>query len=236
MNKKIPVLCFLPCCGSKVATGEIIQGKLKGTFWSINLHQTLNNARNSHHFNIDKKSKLTSGFRLYTGSPYQAIENQESVEQSIFNNTLRIYIISAGYGVLDAREPIYHYDEVMSGSIAKYWREAGLVSVISEIIKEQSPSKVYGFFAGVREWSTPSSKYRYFFTEAVKQALNESVSINSAGCFYRKDGFGTKAILNALGRTFNDVYKKDYSSKYIKNIEQNDRKDGNVIIGFDRLK
>ena len=124
----------------------------------------------------------------------------------------------------------------MSGSIAKYWREAGLVSVISEIIKEQSPSKVYGFFAGVREWSTPSSKYRYFFTEAVKRALNESVSINSAGCFYRKDGLGVKAILNALGRTFNDVYKKDYSSKYIKNIEQNDRKDGNVIIGFDRLK
>jgi len=147
-----------------------------------------------------------------------------------------LFIISAGYGVLDAREAIHNYDEVMRGGTAKYWRDSNLVTIIANIINEVMPTEIYGYFAGVRDWSTPSSKYRYFFTEGVLNAIQNNNSIIQSGCFFRKEGCGVKAILNSLGRTFNDTFDNNFNLEYIKNIEINNRIDGKVVIGFDRFK
>jgi len=234
--KNNSIICFLPCCGSKDPNGDILTDKKGSLFLSHNISKSLTKIRYHGKFNIDKASKLTSGFRLYSGSPYQAITSKTKLEKALLDNKLKLFIISAGYGVLDAREAIHNYDEVMKGNIAKYWKDANLVNIIANIINEEKPKEVYGYFAGIRDWSNPSSKYRYFFTKAVLNAIGRNNTIIHAGCFYRKEGRGVKAILNAIGRTFNDTFENNFNSEYIKNIEVNNRIDGNVVIGFDRLK
>jgi len=229
-------LCFLPCCGTKQASG-FQYGKAAGQkFFSKGISARLNAARNGHQFNIDKNSPLTAGFRLYTGSPYQALSSIEDISKAMLNNQIRIWIISAGYGLVDGREPIHDYDEVMQRKGARYWKEAGLADIIALVIQELRPRAVYGFFAGVRYWTTSSSCYRYFFSEALDRAVEHTPSIQEAGCFYRESGLGVKAILNALGRTFNDFFECDFKKSYARNIEKTGKNFGDVLIGFERFK
>ena len=46
---------------------------------------------------------------------------------------IRVFIISGGYGVIDALEPINDYEAVMKGKVSRFWRDNGL----SDIIKYQ---------------------------------------------------------------------------------------------------
>ncbi|TAJ93929.1 MAG: peroxide stress protein YaaA [Gammaproteobacteria bacterium] len=235
MQTQAKVVVFLPCCGSKHPSGRLLLQNTRGTFLPAESTEPLIQARTSYGFNLDQDSRLTSGFCLYTGSPYQAISSRHLVEEAILKNELRLFILSAGYGVLDAREPIHDYDEQMKGKVAKYWRDAGLVNVIEKIIETIKPSQVYGFFSGERYWSNPSSKYRYFFTESILQSVRHTDSIKSAGCFYRKEGRGVKAILNALGKAFNDCFACGFDPDFASETEISNRRYGNVFIGYDRF-
>lgn len=232
----LPMLCFLPCCGSKHASG-FQYGKASGQkYFSKRVTERLEAARKGHHFNIDTKSPLTAAFHLYTGSPYQALTSMEELSKAMLNNQLRIWILSAGYGLVDAREPIHDYDEVMQRKVARYWKDAGLADIIVQAIHELRPRAVYGFFAGIRYWTTSSSCYRYFYTEALEKALKDTSSIQEAGCFYRESGLGVKAIVNALGRTFNEFFEYNFARSYSRQIEASGRTDGDVVIGFERFK
>jgi cytoplasmic iron level regulating protein YaaA (DUF328/UPF0246 family) len=63
---------------------------------------------------INRNSPLTSAIHLYAGSPYDTI-NKSLVIQNIEAGRLRLIIISAGYGIVDAFKPIHEYEAVMRG-------------------------------------------------------------------------------------------------------------------------
>lgn len=235
-HPSLPVLCFLPCCGTKQASGFQYNNVSGQQLFSKDVATRLETARKARHFNMDKQSPLTAAFRLYTGSPYQALSSKEEMSEAMLNNQLRLWILSAGYGLIDGREPVHDYNEVMQRDVARYWKGADLIDIIALAIQDLRPVAVYGFFAGNRYWTTSSSSYRYFFSEALDTALKNTSSIHEAGCFYRESGRGVKAIVNALGRTFNDFFESDFDKDYAKSMETSGRRFGDVLIRFERFK
>ncbi len=180
-------------------------------------------------------SPKTSAWYLYAGSPYEAFAHRkDEIAELLKSDSLRLFIVSAGYGLLDALEPALDYDEALKGKAATHWRKHGLSGIIADLLLQEQPAYVYGFFAGDTSWSTPSSKYRYFFTQGVRKALEDGLQAE-AGCFYRKEGLGVKAILGGLGRTFIELLESGLDESYVKRVLEHGRQDGNVKIGFDRF-
>ena len=111
----------------------------------------------------------------------------------------------------------------------------GLAEVIADLLLKEEPERVYGFFAGAREWSKGGSKYRYFFTEGAKIALQNGLSPRSCGCFYRMEGRGVRAILGALGRAFVELLRHGFDEAYMEEVGKNGGADGSVRVGFNDL-
>lgn len=237
-SKRDKVVCFIPCCSSKCASGEII--KPEHILSDKDLPNTWHNlleGRKGMRFCIDSTSPKTSAINLYTGSPYEVLSPyKEEIIELIQRGKLRLIIISAGYGIIDALEPIHSYNEMMKGRVASHWKNANLTGVIADLLMQERPARIFGFFAGESYWSTSGSKYRYFFTEGVKTALANGLDVELCGCFYRVEGRGVKAILGSLGRTFIELLKIDFDDSYVENIYKNGRWDGNVKIGFEWIK
>ena len=231
------MICFIPCCGSKQATGKIFEpvqslGKtdLPGTW------DNLTAGRGGMDYCLEHVSRKTTALCLYTGSPYQVFaQNNDEISGLIRAGRLRLFIISAGYGVLGALEPALNYDAVLQGKVAAHWKQNRLAEVIADLLVQSKPARVYGFFAGRTDWSTPGSKYRYFFTEGVKSAIRRGLRAE-AGCFYRMQGQGVKAILGGLGRTFTEFMDAGFDSKYAGAVASDGRQDGNVKISFEYIK
>ena len=231
------VVCFIPCCGSKAPSGIIQDGTDSLTILPKSISNQLTQARIEGGFIFETDRPRTTAFELYTGSPYQTFTSiKNNLYKAFSSGVLRIYIISAGYGIIDAREPIHKYDEEMKGKTAKHWRGHGLQDIIAEILMFDKPDRFYGFFAAGSHWTHSSSKYRYFFTEGGKKAISTGLNVTEAGCFYRLDGSGVKAILNSLGRTFIDQFKGGFNPGFVTDIERNRRHDGKVTIDFDRFR
>jgi hypothetical protein len=229
------IICFLPCCASKNPSGKVegwrrslSQKELSNT-WS-----QLMTGRNGMRWCINLNSPLTSAIHLYTGSPYDTID-RNLVVQNIKAGRLRLIIISAGYGIVDALEPIHEYEAEMKGRIASHWRSCGLINIICDFLLNANPSKVIGFFAGDVDWLTTGSKYRYFFTEGLRMAKGRGLKTQLSGCFYRQSGLGVKAILGALGRTLMGFMNYDFNDQFAIDVHQRGRRDGNVVIGFDKI-
>ncbi len=235
--KKEKILCFIPCCGSKYPSGEIIKPERKINVQDLsNTWNNLEMGRNTMKYCIEDFSPQTSALYLYTGSPYQAFRsNYNKIEDLVKSGRMRLIIISAGYGIVDAFEPINNYDAQLVGQVASKWKEFGLSNSIAEIIIKENPESVYGFFAGQDNWSNPSSKYRYFFTEGLKLAIKSGFKPKISGCFYREEGRGVKAILNSLGRVFRDLILSDFNDSFIIDLTEVGRWDGNVKIRFDEI-
>lgn len=211
----VPVVCFIPCCSEKRGYGSGVNppyywppAEVGGT-WA-----KLEAGRRGMEYCIDRTSRPVPALHLYTGNFYSVPGLKEAAERLIRSGILRLFIISAGYGVLDALEPACKYDAKMEGSVAAHWRNAGLEDVIAEICLNLKPDRVYGFFAGTPFWSVGGAKYRYFFTAGVHRALRSGLAADRAGCFYRQSGMGVGAILQALGKCFHDfaatVFREDY--------------------------
>lgn len=231
------VICFIPCCGSKYASGNII--KPESILSNQDLPNTWNDllkGRKEVQYCIEPTSPRTSAIELYIGSPYNVfLPYKRKILDLIHSGRLRLIIISAGYGIVDALEPIHNYDEMMKGTVASHWKEANLANIIADFLLQEKPTRVFGFFAGESYWQTSSSSYRYFFTDGVKTALRKGLDTELNGCFYRMEGRGVKAILGSLGRAFNELLKSDFDDSYVKIIYENGRYDGNVKIGFNKI-
>ncbi|MQL50844.1 peroxide stress protein YaaA [Desulfofundulus thermobenzoicus] len=198
----LEVVCFIPCCSSKSAGVGLERPPYAWPDRGLERARArLVVARRGMEHCIEGSSRPTPAMHLYSGSFYSALD-AGLARQLIYSGKLRLFIISAGYGVLDAFEPARNYDAEMKGRVARYWREAGLADIIGDICLVLSPQRVYGFFAGEPGWSGSGAKYRYFFTEGVKKALSSGFKPAQAGCFYRESGRGVTAILGALGRAF----------------------------------
>ncbi len=231
-------MCFIPCCGSKYASGVVDESKNIISECELpNTWQSLNEGRIQMRYCIDEISVLTTAIRLYTGSPYNTFTpHLERIIESLRQNKLKIVIISAGYGIIDALEPINQYEAKMEGRVATQWIRNGLPAVITELLNSEKPTHVFGFFAGTTIKNTPGAKYRYIFTEGAKRAINKGdIKPKSCGCFYRSEGMGVKAILGALGRTFIDLYTVDFNENIIRDIELNGRVDSNIQVRYDNF-
>jgi len=231
------ILVFIPCCKSKVDSGHIIEPQKSLSLNNLpNMWEKLKAGRKVMDYCIKKNSNETTALYIYHGALYNIFRyNIQRIVNDIKNGYYNIYIISAGYGIINALEPIYNYDALLEKEVARHWKNYNLEDIIGEILVNEKPSNVFGFFAGYPIWSGPGSKYRYFFTEGVKRSISNGLDLDISGCFYRKEGRGVTAILGALGRTLVDLINNNFDASFISKIDENNRIYGNVEIGFDRL-
>lgn len=236
MAVAVETACFIPCCKSKKTGGGMESPPYS---WpSTGLERAwarLQAARRGMEQCIKGDSRPTPAVHLYSGSFYSAFD-AGLVKRLIYSGKLRLFIISAGYGVLDAFEPARSYDAEMKDRVARHWRDAGLADVIGAICQNLSPNRIYGFFAGKPVWSGSGSKYRYFFTEGVRRALRSGCRPALVGCFYNESGKGAKAILGALGRTFSACLSKGLDcDDIVEAAKMGDLKHGGIVIGYEDL-
>ncbi len=239
------VLCFIPCCKSKFALGKIVGGGRVLTENDLpNTWNLLRKGRDGMHIMADEmrdiyinlNSPRTSAIYLYTGAMYRQFHNLNSILKGMKEGRLRLFIISAWYGLVDAFEPLHAYEAKMQGKVAKHWRNFKLEEIICDLLLTLNSSNVVGFFAGEKYWYGPGAKYRYFFTEGLKRALRRGLTTRISGCFYRASGLGAIAILSALGRTLIDFVESDFSEDFVLGVERNRRINGNIIVGFERIQ
>lgn len=224
-------LCFIPCCKSKTKSSS--RKSIPPTLTKAHLPETgasLQGARKKLSALIEEDSSFCSALRQYNGHFYNSEPNfRAELERHLRAGRMDIYIISAGYGVIHALDPIQAYEAEMKGSVARQWRDAGLVDVISELIQVSLANRVFGFFAGPSHWSGAHAKYRYFLTEGIRRAVVRGAKVNTAICFFRETGRGPTAINRALGRTLLRGLRANFSANYLREHAMG-RPDGNVLI------
>ncbi|AFV11414.1 hypothetical protein Tph_c11930 [Thermacetogenium phaeum DSM 12270] len=231
----VPVVCFIPCCKAKEDTGKTAIPCFQPDSVLEETYRRLERARQGMKGCVETASKKTSALYLYTGHFYSVEGLVDAAENLLCSGRMRLFIISAGYGLLDAFEPCHTYEAVMSGRTARYWRDAGLAEIIAEICLKLEPDHVYGFFAGSPGWSGAGAKYRYFFTAGVQQALRAGWVPTRAGCFYRRSGRGVTAIMQALGKCFCEFLNADFRESFVQNVMLDGFCWNGVEIGYEEV-
>ena len=224
-------LCFIPCsksktkCSSRKSIPPILTKARVPETWG-----NLQGARRKLSAHIEEDSRSCSALRHYNGHFYKSEPNfRAELERHLRAGWLDTYIVSAGYGVIHALDPIQAYGAEMKGAAARQWRDMGLVDVISELIRVSLAVRVFGFFAGPSHWNGAHAKYRYFFTEGIKSAIAHGAKVNAAICFFRETGRGSSAINRALGRTLLRGLRSNFSANYLREHTMG-RSDGNILI------
>ena len=237
---KPSVVCFIPCCKTKLASGRIESDRKALTEKDLpNTWHLLSKSRDGMHeiadaienVDIDLGSPETSAIHLYRGALYKQF-SLNKVLREIKDNRLRLFIISAWYGIVDASESLHKYEAKMQGKVATHWRNYRLDQIICDLLLNLKPSNVFGFFAGSEDWSGSSAKYRYFFASGLNEALLGGLGAQISGCFYRLSGRGSAPILGSLGRTFMDFLESGFSGDFVLDVARNRRIDEKVVISF----
>ena len=185
---------------------------------------------------LEQDIRPCAALRQYDGGLYNSDPKfRDVVEKHLESGRLDLYIISAGYGLVHALDPIHPYEAEMKGRVAAFWKAAGLAAVISELVRNSRSRRVFGFFAGPSDWSGANAKYRYFFTEGVNEAAAMGATLDTAACFYREDGRGTNAITGALGRALLRGIRAKFSSGFLDEYAIG-RPDGNVVIRSETIR
>ena len=234
------VVCFIPCCKSKLSSdkkigtnNEITKKQISSKLFQLKKARKEIKKMASENENIyfAHNTLKTPALNLYKGAFYKQL-NLRKIKKEIQSNKLRLFILSAGYGLVDTYEPLTNYEAQMEGNIARQWRANNLEEIICNTIITINPIQVFGFFAGSEKWSGSNAKYRYFFVEGLNRAIKKGLNLKLSGCFFRISGRGTNQILGSLGRTLTDLIKSNYSESFILDIEKNNRIDGTAVIGF----
>ena len=230
-------LCFIPCCKRKsrfpddAVKSPTLNGKRIPESWPA-----LQAGRKGMSACLEKDVRPCAALRQYDGGLYNSdLVFREAVEKHLESGQLDLYIISAGYGLVHALDPVWPYEAEMKGKVATFWRDAGLATVISELVRNSGSRKVFGFFAGPSHWSGAHAKYRYFFTEGVKEALAMGAMVETSACFHREDGRGTNAITGALGRALLRAIRANFSMGFLDEYAIG-RLDGNVVIRSETIR
>lgn len=233
------VMCFIPCCKGKFASGNILRPEHSLSNQDLpNSFDMLLDGRSKMVHCIYHDTKKISALNLYNGKLYTPLfPHKNEVLKLIQSKKLRLVIISAGYGIIDALEPIHKYEAILQGSVATSWKRTGLPTIIADCILQNRPSHVYGFFSGEASWSNSGSQYRYFFTEGLKIALMKGFKTNLSGCFYKMEGGGFPSFkeLTCLGKIFAELIENKFDEEYIANVHGNNRQFEDVKIGFDKI-
>ena len=229
-------LCFIPCCKSKTAAPG--RDAAKPTLTAERIPETwqrLQAGRKRMSACIEQNSGPCRALLQYDGWLYNAEASfREEIARSLAAGRLDLYILSAGYGIVHALDPIRPYEAEMKGRVAGIWKDTDLPDVIAELIRFSGARRVFGFFAGPADWRGSHAKYRYFFTDGVKTAASNGATFDTAACFYRYAGRGTGAITGALGRTLLRGLREDFSPRFLAEHAEG-RADGSVVIKSETL-
>ena len=232
----VDTLCFIPCSKRKTAAPDrqaaapTLARKSIPETW-----QDLQAGRERMSACVDENVGPCTALRQYDGGFYNADASfRDDLARGLGTGRLDLYILSAGYGVVHALDPIRPYEAEMKGRVASLWRDTGLSGVIAELIHISRARRVFGFFAGPAHWSGAHAKYRYFFTEGVRAAAASGAALDTAACFYRDAGRGTSAITRALGRALLRGLDSDFSPGFLAEYAVG-HVDGSVIIRSENL-
>lgn len=230
------MLCFIPCSKRKTADSDRHSGTPVLTAGRIpETWQRLQAGREAMSACIEGSSQPCCALLQYDGGLYNAQASfRDDLACGLCAGRLDLYILSAGYGVVHALDPVRPYEAEMKGKVAKLWRDTGLSEVIAELIRVSRARRVFGFFAGPAHWSGAHAKYRHFFTEGVRAAASSDATLDTAACFYRDSGRGTRAITGALGRALLRGLHADFSPRFLADYAAGCA-DGNVVIRSESL-
>ena len=237
MSETPNTVVFLPCCMTKCDNGRRPGDGFN--FAEPDLPNTLNNLQearrelNENRHVIVTGSTPTSSLHLYDGRIFGPLrEEKDNILTTIDNGQIRLFIISAGYGIVDAREKIKDYDATMKSKTARLWCDAGLIGIIKDLLLKAKPKRVFGYFTGKPDWNpNQASAYRHFFTQGLESACNAGLDCEIAGCFYGKGLAG----LTALGNCLLKHYRQKFSTEFAEEVEENGYTHRNTIIKFDRI-
>jgi hypothetical protein len=226
---------FVPCCNKKTGSrvlcpqvASLIQTELPATWYD------LQQGRNAMNPCITVNSPLIPAVSLYNGLFYTAIGgNWTGFLKMIQSGALRIFVISAGHGIIDIREPIQSYNAKMTGKNAGVWKTNGLDKIIADILVTLRPQRVFGYFAGKPSWPGAEGKYRYFFTEGVKGAVNVNAQFTCAGCFYNLKG--QTVSLTCLGCALVSHFQSGFCCQFATYLMNNPLQHGSVTISYDKI-
>ncbi len=140
-----------------------------------------------------------SALRLYTGKFYEMLKKQgvlSNIEDQIATGALRCGIVSGGFGLLDASEPVGEYEAPMQKA-ATLWREkdVDLNDVMASLLLELKPRRVIGFLGQVQH-------YWGFLKRGVHLATQRGLSTSAVNFYVPNLPQGFQAIEpegNALG-------------------------------------
>ncbi len=239
LNQPPLTICFIPCCKRKKPGANAVNPGNPPWYnmLATQSRQDLLNGRATVIPLINRNQNIQrSALELYDGCLYRALN------KTALNTNLRIFIVSAGYGLVESSELIYGYDAVMKATIARSWQGSNLVNVISDTILSCKPTNVFGFFTGPQTWPGAHAKYRYFYEQGVTSARNAlnngGGGIHHAGCFYRSQGRGTTLILSTLGKCLMDLVVANQNNTlpaFFRRVYNNNYTNGNVVIGYQCL-
>ena len=132
-------LCFIPCCKRKARYDDdpvkppTLTEKRIPESW-----RNLQAGRNKMNACLEREIRPCTALRQYDGGLYKSEPDfRETVARHLETEGLDLYIISAGYGLVHALDPIHAYEAEMKGRVATFWKDTGLVGVISELIPFQ---------------------------------------------------------------------------------------------------
>ena len=232
----VDTLCFVPCCKSKAE--YVGSPRVDSTLNERRIPETwasLLGARKRMSGCIEGASASGPALSVYDGGVFKSAPGfREEVNRHLNAGHVDLYVLSAGYGVVHALDPIQLYEAEMKRGVAALWREAHLVDVVSELIAVSRARRVFGFFAGPSRWNRTDAMYRYFFTEGLKAAIGAGAVVSDGRCFHREEGMGVRAINGALGRTLLRGLRADFSKRFLAEYKDGQR-DGNVLIRTDTL-
>jgi hypothetical protein len=230
-------VCLIPCCSTKFADGVILDPAHSLSRDDLpHMFEALVRGRQARAKCIETASARTTALHLYRGYFYQPlVKVMENLVARLSSGELRLLIISAGYGLVDARELLHKYNAEMKGAVARSWRDIGLSGIIADILLHDRPERVLGFFAGERSWSASSANYRYFYTQGLQQAVRGGLNPLVAGCFYRSGGMGSRPILTELGKVFSQYVTGALDVGAAEELSQAQWGAGQVTVRFDRV-
>lgn len=138
---------------------------------------------------------------VYNGWLYKVI-NRGLIRDAFVKGLIDFTIISAGYGIVHAFEPIGIYNIDMNATMKRFWINAGLLNIISNYVSNTDAKLILGFFA-------LKTKYREIFSKISWPSTVEEVLLFSPTCS------STSTILMSLGEAINIIVARIIRGKQI---------------------
>ncbi len=148
-------LCIVyPCCKAKNGTGQIeIQSVFLAQEDSLRHSKYLAKGRTIILPKcINSNAEPITALWLYSGHMYP-MQTRRLITQKIETNSVDFLIISAGYGVVHATEPIRTYEKELDRLTLRHWREYKVGELIADYISQRESETVVGFFSGTSLYS-----------------------------------------------------------------------------------